>query len=96
MFPIAPIALLAFAFWARRSRPGTRPMHDVTPVSSGNLRKPPETYHYDRSPAPKPERFEDPFARGAHHDECFDATWPPRFPDVLAERLRQILANPDG
>jgi hypothetical protein len=25
-----------------------------------------------------------------------DATWPGRFPDVLAERLRQILANPDG
>ena len=25
-----------------------------------------------------------------------DATWPERFPDVLAERLRQILANPDG
>ena len=25
-----------------------------------------------------------------------DSTWPERFPDVLAERLRQILANPDG
>lgn len=25
-----------------------------------------------------------------------DATWPDKFPDVLAERLRQILANPDG
>jgi hypothetical protein len=25
-----------------------------------------------------------------------DATWPARFPDVLADRLRQILANPDG
>ena len=25
-----------------------------------------------------------------------DATWPERFPEVLAERLRQILANPDG
>lgn len=25
-----------------------------------------------------------------------DATWPDRFPEVLAERLRQILANPDG
>lgn len=25
-----------------------------------------------------------------------DATWPARFPEVLAERLRQILANPDG
>jgi hypothetical protein len=24
------------------------------------------------------------------------ATWPARFPDVLADRLRQILANPDG
>lgn len=25
-----------------------------------------------------------------------DATWPKRFPEVLADRLRQILANPDG
>lgn len=25
-----------------------------------------------------------------------DATWPARFPDVLAERLREILADPDG
>lgn len=25
-----------------------------------------------------------------------DATWPERFPEPLAERLRQILANPDG
>lgn len=25
-----------------------------------------------------------------------DATWPDRFPEELAERLRQILANPDG
>jgi hypothetical protein len=25
-----------------------------------------------------------------------DTTWPPRFPVVLADRLRQILANPDG
>lgn len=25
-----------------------------------------------------------------------DATWPDKFPEVLAERLRQILANPDG
>jgi Uncharacterised nucleotidyltransferase len=25
-----------------------------------------------------------------------DATWPARFPEILAERLRQILANPDG
>jgi len=25
-----------------------------------------------------------------------DATWPEKFPEVLAERLRQILANPDG
>jgi hypothetical protein len=25
-----------------------------------------------------------------------DATWPQKYPDVLAERLRQILANPDG
>jgi hypothetical protein len=25
-----------------------------------------------------------------------DATWPERFPAPLAERLRQILANPDG
>jgi hypothetical protein len=25
-----------------------------------------------------------------------DATWPDRFVPVLAERLRQILANPDG
>ncbi len=25
-----------------------------------------------------------------------DATWPERFPEVLADRLRQILANPDG
>jgi hypothetical protein len=25
-----------------------------------------------------------------------DATWPEKFPDPLAERLRQILANPDG
>jgi hypothetical protein len=27
-----------------------------------------------------------------------DETWPARFefPEVLAERLRQILANPDG
>jgi hypothetical protein len=25
-----------------------------------------------------------------------DATWPDRFPEVLADRLRQILANPDG
>ncbi|MBA4066990.1 MAG: hypothetical protein C0501_25430 [Isosphaera sp.] len=25
-----------------------------------------------------------------------DATWPARFPEVLAERLREILANPDG
>lgn len=25
-----------------------------------------------------------------------DATWPERFPEELAERLRQILANPDG
>lgn len=25
-----------------------------------------------------------------------DATWPDKFPDPLAERLRQILANPDG
>jgi hypothetical protein len=25
-----------------------------------------------------------------------DATWPARYPEVLAERLRQILANPDG
>lgn len=25
-----------------------------------------------------------------------DAAWPDRFPEVLAERLRQILANPDG
>lgn len=25
-----------------------------------------------------------------------DATWPDRFPDVLADRLREILADPDG
>lgn len=25
-----------------------------------------------------------------------DATWPERFPDVLAERLREIIADPDG
>ena len=25
-----------------------------------------------------------------------DATWPPRYPDVLADRLRKILDNPDG
>jgi len=25
-----------------------------------------------------------------------DATWPERFPEILADRLRQILANPDG
>ena len=25
-----------------------------------------------------------------------DSTWPEKFPDVLAERLQQILANPDG
>jgi len=25
-----------------------------------------------------------------------DATWPARYPEVLAERLREILANPDG
>lgn len=25
-----------------------------------------------------------------------DASWPARFPDVLAERLREILADPDG
>jgi GrpB-like predicted nucleotidyltransferase (UPF0157 family) len=25
-----------------------------------------------------------------------DATWPQRFPEILAERLRQILANPEG
>lgn len=25
-----------------------------------------------------------------------DATWPERFPDVLADRLREILADPDG
>jgi hypothetical protein len=25
-----------------------------------------------------------------------DATWPEKYPEVLAERLRQILANPDG
>jgi hypothetical protein len=25
-----------------------------------------------------------------------EATWPDRFPEVLADRLRQILANPDG
>jgi hypothetical protein len=25
-----------------------------------------------------------------------DGTWPEKFPEVLAERLRQILANPDG
>jgi hypothetical protein len=25
-----------------------------------------------------------------------DASWPEKFPDVLAERLRGILANPDG
>lgn len=25
-----------------------------------------------------------------------DHTWPDKFPEVLAERLRQILANPDG
>jgi hypothetical protein len=25
-----------------------------------------------------------------------DATWPDKFPEVLAERLRQILANPEG
>jgi hypothetical protein len=25
-----------------------------------------------------------------------DATWPARFPEILAERLQQILANPDG
>lgn len=25
-----------------------------------------------------------------------DATWPDKFPDVLAERLREILADPDG
>lgn len=25
-----------------------------------------------------------------------DSTWPEKFPEVLAERLRQILANPDG
>ncbi len=25
-----------------------------------------------------------------------DATWPDRFPLVLGDRLRQILANPDG
>jgi hypothetical protein len=25
-----------------------------------------------------------------------DATWPDRFPEVLAARLRQILANPEG
>jgi hypothetical protein len=25
-----------------------------------------------------------------------DATWPARFPEVLADRLREILANPDG
>ena len=25
-----------------------------------------------------------------------DTTWPDKFPEALAERLRQILANPDG
>lgn len=25
-----------------------------------------------------------------------DATWPQKFPEVLGDRLRQILANPDG
>jgi hypothetical protein len=25
-----------------------------------------------------------------------DATWPEKFPEVLGDRLRQILANPDG
>lgn len=25
-----------------------------------------------------------------------DSTWPNKFPEILAERLRQILANPDG
>jgi hypothetical protein len=25
-----------------------------------------------------------------------DATWPEKFPEVLAQRLREILANPDG
>jgi hypothetical protein len=25
-----------------------------------------------------------------------DSTWPDKFPELLAERLRQILANPDG
>lgn len=25
-----------------------------------------------------------------------DANWPQRVPEVLADRLRQILANPDG
>lgn len=25
-----------------------------------------------------------------------DDTWPAKFPDVLAERLREVLANPDG
>lgn len=25
-----------------------------------------------------------------------DGTWPERFPEVLSDRLRQILANPDG
>jgi hypothetical protein len=25
-----------------------------------------------------------------------DATWPDRFPELLGDRLRQILANPDG
>ena len=25
-----------------------------------------------------------------------DATWPARFPEILGERLRQILANPEG
>jgi hypothetical protein len=25
-----------------------------------------------------------------------DAAWPDKFPELLAERLRQILANPDG
>jgi hypothetical protein len=27
---------------------------------------------------------------------AIDATWPEKFPEVLADRLRQILANPDG
>lgn len=28
--------------------------------------------------------------------ELIDDTWPARFPDVLAERLREILADPEG